>query len=191
MRISISRLPILKRTFFLLFFFPSFLLIAQTKTAHAVRVTSAPIIDGSLDDAVWQKAVPIKDFKQQEPIAGSQPSFQTEARIVYDDDYFYVGVMCYDNEPDKIIARELKWDGRIGSDDNVKLLLDTFNDNRSAYWFGTNPLGAQDDALLTGFEMKDFNEAWNAVWDVECKILNNGWSAEFRFPFSTFKFYNK
>ncbi len=182
----------LKKTFFHLFFFSSLLLLsAQTKTAQAVRVTSAPIIDGSLDDAVWQKAIPIKDFKQQEPIAGSQPSFQTEARIVYDDDYFYVGVMCYDNEPDKIIARELKWDGFISADDNVKLILDTFNDNRSAYWFGTNPLGSQDDALLTGFDMSGFNEAWNAVWDVECKILDNGWSAEFRFPFSTFKFYNK
>lgn len=182
----------LKKLFFLLFIFSSFLLIsAQTKTATAVRVTSAPEIDGLLDDAVWNSAIPINDFKQQEPIAGSQPSLQTEVRIIYDSEYFYVGVMCRDNEPNKIIARELKWDGFISADDNIKLLFDTFNDNRSAYWFGTNPLGAQDDALLTGFEMKDFNEAWNAVWDVECKILDDGWSAEFRFPFSTFKFYNK
>lgn len=181
-----------KKIFFLLFIFSSFLFLsAQTKTATAVRVTSAPAVDGVLDDPVWQNAIPIRDFTQQEPIAGSQPSLQTEVRIIYDDEYFYIGVMCYDDEPDKIIARELKWDGRISSDDNIKLLFDTFNDNRSAYWFGTNPLGAQDDALLTGFEMKDFNEAWNAIWDVECKIIDNGWSAEFRFPFSTFKFYNK
>ncbi len=181
-----------KKIFFLLFIFSSFLLLsAQTKTATAVRVTTAPTIDGVLDDAVWQNAIPIKDLTQQEPIAGSQPSLQTDVRIIYDNEYFYIGVMCYDNEPDKIIARELKWDGFISADDNIKLLFDTFNDNRSAYWFGTNPLGAQDDALLTGFEMKDFNEAWNAVWDVECKILDNGWSAEFRFPFSTFKFYNQ
>ena len=178
-------------SFFLLLSFSSFLLLsAQTKTATAVRVTTAPAIDGALDDAVWQNAVPIKDFTQQEPIAGSKPSFQTDVKIIYDDKYFYIGVMCYDDEPDKIIARELKWDGFISADDNVKLIFDTFNDNRSGYWFGTNPLGAQDDALITGFEMSGFNEAWNGVWDVECKILDNGWSAEFRFPFSTFKFYD-
>jgi hypothetical protein len=99
--------------------------------------------------------------------------------------------MCYDNEPDKIIAREMKWDGFISRDDNIKLLFDTFDDNRTAYWFGTNPLGAQDDALLTGFEMKDLNEDWSGIRDVECKIIDKGWCAEFRFPFSTFKFHNK
>jgi hypothetical protein len=181
-----------KKLFFLFLLFASFLSVsAQTKTVRAVKVASAPKIDGVLDDAVWQNALPITDFRQQEPVSGAQPSFPTEARIIYDDGYLYIGVTCYDNEPDKIIARELKWDGFISADDNIKIILDTFNDNRSAYWFGTNPLGAQDDALLTGFEMSGFNEAWNGVWEVECKILENGWSAEFRFPFSTFKFYNQ
>jgi len=182
----------IKKLFVLFFFFPFFLSInAQNKIVTAVRVRNAPVIDGDLSDEIWNKAIPIKDFLQQEPVAGAQPSFLTEVKIIYDDDNLYIGVMCYDNEPDKIIAREMKWDGMISNDDNIKLIFDTFDDNRSAYWFGTNPLGSQDDALLTGFEMKDFNEEWNGVWEVECKILNNGWSAEFRFPFSTFKFYNK
>lgn len=176
---------------FLFLSFQSYLFVnAQNKIVTAVRVQHAPVIDGDLSDEIWKQAIPIKDFLQQEPIAGVQPSFVTEVKIIYDDDNFYISVMCYDNEPEKIIAREMKWDGRISNDDNIKLIFDTFNDNRSAYWFGTNPLGAQDDALLTGFEMNGFNEAWNGVWEVECKILNNGWSAEFRFPFSTFKFYN-
>ena len=182
----------LKRIFFLLFFITSFLFLnAQSKTTQAVRVSTPPNIDGIIDESVWQNAIPIKEFTQQEPIAGAQPSHQTEVRIIYDDEYFYIGVMCYDNDPSKIIARELKWDGFISADDNIKLIFDTFNDNRSAYWFGTNPLGAKDDALLTGFEMNGFNEAWNGVWDVEAKILDNGWSAEFRFSFSTFKFYDQ
>ncbi|MFA7229588.1 MAG: DUF5916 domain-containing protein [Melioribacteraceae bacterium] len=186
-------IPPPKRFFFLLLFFlPLFFLSAQTKkTVKAVRVTTAPQIDGAIDDAVWDNAIPIRNFLQQEPVAGAIPSLQTEAKIIYDDEYLYIGVICYDDEPDKIIARELKWDGFISADDNVKIIFDTFNDNRSAYWFGTNPLGSQDDALLTGFEMNGFNEAWNGIWEVECKILNNGWSAEFRFPFSTFKFYNQ
>ncbi|MFA5804271.1 MAG: DUF5916 domain-containing protein [Melioribacteraceae bacterium] len=192
MNLSFSYFSQIKKILILFLFLCTFNFItAQSKSINAIRTSTSPRIDGVLDDAVWKNALPIKDFLQQEPIAGAQPSLLTEVKIIYDDNYLYIGVMCYDNEPDKIIAREMKWDGMISNDDNIKLIFDTFDDNRTAYWFGTNPLGAQDDALLTGFEMNDFNEAWNGVWEVECKILNNGWSAEFRFPFSTFKFYNK
>ena len=166
-------------------------LTAQNKIFKAVKTTDSITLDGYLTETVWQSVIPTTDFLQQEPIPGNTPSLRTEARILYDNENIYVGVMCYDDEPEKIIAREMKWDGFISADDNIKIILDTFDDNRSAYWFGTNPLDAKDDALLTGFEMNSFNEDWNGVWDVECKILENGWSAEFVFPFSTFKFYDK
>jgi len=175
----------------LLFLSLCLILNAQNKITKAVRTATPPTIDGLIQEEVWRPAVPFSDFIQQEPIPGGIPSYVTETRILYDDDNLYISVMCFDNEPQKIIAREMKWDGFISADDNIKIIFDTFDDNRSAYWFGTNPLGAKDDALLTGFEMNSFNEDWNGVWDVECKILDNGWSAEFVFPFSTFKFYNK
>lgn len=165
--------------------------IAQNKIANALRINTPVNLDGYLNDSVWQTAIPITDFQQQEPVPGNTPSLKTEVKILYDDENIYLGIMCYDDEPEKIIAREMRWDGFISADDNIKIIFDTFDDNRSAYWFGTNPLGAQDDALLTGFEMKDFNEDWNGVWEVECQILENGWSAELIFPFSTFKFYDK
>jgi hypothetical protein len=177
---------------FLLFIFSSFILLnAQQKSAKAIRVNSSPVIDGRLNDEVWQRGISMNDFLQQEPVPGSNPTLRTEFKIIYDEENLYVGVMCYDDDPDEIIAREMKWDGFISADDNIKLIFDTFNDDRSAYWFGTNPLGSQDDALLTGFEMNGFNEDWDGVWEVECVILENGWSAEFRFPFSTFKFHDR
>lgn len=186
------RKPFLHACILLLFFTASFFAQNQTgKSITAVKTETAPVIDGNLSDDAWTKAVPISDFQQQEPVPGTQPSFKTEVRMLYDDKYLYVSFMCYDPEPEKIIARELKWDGMISFDDNVKIIFDTFDDDRSAYWFGTNPLGAQDDALLTGFEHGGFNEDWNGVWEVSSQILDNGWSAEFRFPFSTFKFYDK
>jgi len=178
--------------FFLLCFFSPFILLnAQQKSAKAIRVNSSPVIDGRLNDEVWQRGISMNDFLQQEPVPGSNPTLRTEFKIIYDEENLYVGVMCYDDDPDRIIAREMKWDGFISADDNIKLIFDTFNDDRSAYWFGTNPLGSQDDALLTGFEMNGFNEDWDGVWEVECVILENGWSAEFRFPFSTFKFHDR
>jgi hypothetical protein len=149
------------------------------------------MIDGVLDEEAWKHAKVINDFLQQEPKPGNYPGYKTEVKLLYDENNLYVGVNCFDDEPDKIIAREMKWDGKMSGDDNFQIIFDTFKDNKTAYWFGTNPLGMHDDALLTGFEMNGFNESWNGVWDVRSKINSDGWSIEWIFPFSTFKFHEK
>jgi hypothetical protein len=164
----------------------------QNKTATAIRVDSPPIIDGHLNDEVWKHAIPITDLVQSEPIPGAAPSFKTEIRILYDDDNLYVSFMCYDPEPEKIVARELKLDGRWSGDDNVAIVFDTFKDNRNGYWFGTNPLGMRNDALITsGKDFSGFNEEWHGVWKPSSAITDSGWSTEIVFPFSTFKFQDK
>ena len=165
---------------------------AQNKTIYAVRVNTPPVLDGVLNDSVWALAKPISDFTQQEPIAGNKATFKTEVKIIYDSKNLYVSFMCYDNDPSKIIARALRLDGAWGADDNISLYFDTFNDDRNAYWFGTNPLGMRDDALLTSSNgFSGFHESWNGIWDVSSAIVDSGWSTEMVFPFSTFKFYDK
>ena len=165
--------------------------LGQNKKVYAVKTLTPPVLDGLLNDSVWNSAIPISDFLQQEPIAGMPATHKTEVKILYDDDNIYVSFMCYDDEPNKIVARALKLDGAWGADDNISLVFDTFNDKRSGYWFGTNPLGMRDDALLTGNDMGGFNEKWHGIWDVRSAIVDSGWSTELVFPFSTFKFYDK
>ncbi len=172
----------------LIILFLTSLNFAQFKVANAVRTTNSPEIDGFVTDSVWQNANPITDFSQHDPVPGDRPSFRTEVRLLYDDDNIYVSFFCYDDEPSQIIARELKLDGKWSGDDNVAVFFDTFNDDRSAYWFGTNPLGMRDDILLSGNH--GFNESWHGVWNVRSAICDSGWSTEMVFPFSTFKFYD-
>lgn len=164
--------------------------ISQSKVINAFKVNEKPNIDGLLNDSLWLYAQPISDFLQQEPIAGKSPSFKTEVRILYNENSLFIGVMCYDPEPDKIIARELKKDGNLRGDDNFQIIFDTFNDKKTAYWFGTNPLGMRDDGILAGTDFRGFNEEWDGIWDVRAAIVDSGWSIEFEFPFSTFKFHN-
>ena len=171
-----------------LFIFSSSNIFAQSKTAYTIRTTVPPEIDGYVTDSVWQSAVPVTDFYQHDPLPGDKPSFKTEVRLLYNDAYLYVSFFCYDDEPSKIIARELKLDGKWSGDDNVAILFDTFNDDRNAYWFGTNPLGMRDDILLTGDH--GFNESWHGIWEVRSAITDSGWSTEMVFPFSSFKFYD-
>lgn len=176
----------------LLFVITAQLSFAQNKIMNAVRIDRAPVMDGILDDEVWKKAIPSSDFLQQDPAPGSNPSFETVVRILYDDDNLYVGIMCYDDEPEKIIARELRLDGRWSGDDNLAIIFDTFNDKRTGYWFGTNPLGMRNDAMLTASSsFAGFNEEWHGIWHPYAAIVDSGWSVEIIFPFSTFKFHDK
>ncbi len=164
---------------------------AQTKIYHAVHISSPIIIDGALDEPVWQNASAITDFTEQEPKPGNAPSEKTSVKVLYDGTNIYIGAFCYDREPSKIVARELKWDGRMSADDNFQILFDTFNDDKNAYWFATNPMGMHDDALTSGSDFSNFNESWNGLWDVRCAVTDSGWCAEFIFPVYNFKFDNK
>jgi hypothetical protein len=163
----------------------------QEKECYATKINSKIIIDGKLLEEAWLSAKVIDDFLEQDPKIGAAPRFKTEVRILYDEENLYFGISCYDTEPDKIISREMKWDGYLSKDDYFRILLDTYNDNRNAYWFAINPLGAQNDALLSGLDMSGFNEDWDGVWEVKTDINENGWFIEVRYPFSTFRFLDK
>jgi len=187
-------MPNISKSLALLFIFLMTFFLTEgfgQKIVTAVEIFTPPSIDGMLNDSVWSLAVPNSEFLQQEPKAGENPTFKTEIRILYDKENLYLGIMCYDPEPDKIVARELKRDGNLRGDDNIMMIFDTFNDDRNAYWFGTNPLGMRDDAILYGFDYRSFNEEWHGIWDVSSAIVDSGWSTELVFPFSTFKFHDK
>ncbi|HPN37947.1 MAG TPA: DUF5916 domain-containing protein [Melioribacteraceae bacterium] len=174
--------------FFIIICFCGNLIFAQIKECYAVKTDSKVIIDGKLDDISWQNAKVIDDFLEQDPKIGNKPRFKTEVRILYDTENLYFGISCFDDEPEKLLYREMKWDGYLSKDDYFRIMLDTYNDNRNAYWFAINPLGAQNDALISGLDMSGFNEDWDGVWEVKTDINENGWFIEVRYPFSTFRF---
>ncbi|HDY88550.1 MAG TPA: hypothetical protein ENH82_10635, partial [bacterium] len=80
---------------------------------NAAYTTETIRMDGVLDEKAWENAVPVSDFTQKELVEGADPSEKTVVRFLYDDDNFYVGVICYDSNPEGIVHRELKLDGLL------------------------------------------------------------------------------
>ena len=158
----------------------------STRTMIASRAAVPPKIDGMLDDAVWQSAKPHTYFVQYEPINNVPPTEQTEARILFDDDAIYVGVMCYDSQPENIVSRVTRRD-RFSESERVWIAFDTYHDHLTSFYFVTNVSGVKQDAHVV-MDGNDEDYSWDAVWDVETKILPNGWSAEFRIPLSQIRF---
>ena len=166
-------------------------LAAQTADRGQGRVmnaciTASPIkLDGFLNESAWNEAQPAGDFIQRELIEGEPATEKTEVRILYDSENLYIGIMCYDSEPGKIIHTKMERDTDLDSDDSFTVVIDTFRDKRTGYWFGTNPNGVYKDALMSN---NTHDESWNGVWDVRARITDRGWSAEMVIPFKTFRF---
>jgi hypothetical protein len=169
---------------------------AQVK---AVRVSPGPKIDGKLDEAAWQAAPAFTDFRMVEPTPGQDPTERTELRVVFDDDAIYIGIVCLDREPKRIAANTMAHDGgssggqmygnyhraSSASNDQIQILLDPFQDKRTAYVFTVNPKGARGEGLVYAGST---SLNWDGIWDAEARIDSRGWSAEMRIPFKTLSF---
>lgn len=182
------------RTQLLLFiaFFYHQLLYSQAgpKQLLATRTTAAIKIDGSLDDAAWKDVTPATNFVEWRPDAGKpeHPASKTIVFIMYDNTSVYIGGYCYESTKDSI-SRELIGRDKVGVNDFVGVILDTYNDKINAVGFYVTPYGEQFDAKYSGNNNED--ASWNAVWDSEAKIHNDGWSFEMRIPYSALRFVSK
>src|SRR5437016_1320130 len=156
----------------------------KAKPIRVPRFDKAPVIDGKLDDEVWKQAAVLKDFYQTQPGDNIAPSKPTEAMIGYDSKTLYLAFHCYD-EPDKVRATVAKRDEVFG-DDNIRLFLDTFNDQRRAYILGWNPLGIQQDGIYTESNGNDYSV--DIVMESKGMLTSDGWTVEVAIPFKSLRY---
>jgi hypothetical protein len=78
--------------------------VAAKPTLAAARRTRPIHLDGVLDEPDWARAGVATHFTQRFPDPGKVATFQTEVRILYDDDAIYVGARMFDPHPDSIVA---------------------------------------------------------------------------------------
>src|SRR6478736_7788249 len=155
--------------------------------AVAIPASSPIVLDGKINEEIWQQAPPIVDFVQRDPDEGRPPSMRTEARVAYDEVALYVAVRAYDPDASKIVGILTRRDQRSPSD-WVRIVVDSYFDKRSAYEFGVNPVGVKTDRYY--FNDGQSDDSWDAVWDVAVERDAEGWHAEFRIPFSQLRFNN-
>jgi hypothetical protein len=148
------------------------------------RFVKAPLIDGKLDDDIWLQAVVLKDFYQINPGDNIAPSQPTEVRLGYDSRFLYVGVHAFD-DPAKVRATVAARDNVFG-EDNLRIFLDTFNDQRKAYVLGFNPLGVQQDGIMTEGGGTDYSV--DIVMESKGELTPDGWTLEVAIPFKSLRY---
>ena len=212
------RVPILVST--LVFIHLASITIAATPAAGADEVTqltavrlpdgaAPPVLDGKVTDEAWLLVEPFSTFTQTDPIEGAPASERTEVRVLFDKTHLYIGVICFDSDPSKIIVNQSRRDADLTETDAITLVLDTFNDNQNAFVFGTNPLGIEYDGQVSGegqtsgtsqnFQLSGaggsqrgtisaFNPNWDGDWRVKSSVTDRGWEVEFAIPFKTLRY---
>ena len=145
-------------------------------------------IDGDLTEEDWQNAEVINQFVQIEPYEGEIGSEAMEVRVLYDNENIYFGFTCFDSEISKLVANEMRRDSRdLHENDTVFLILDTYNDQRSGFFFRMNALGAIQDRAVTN-SGDTLNRDWDAVVECKSKINDTYWTSELSIPFSQLRF---
>ena len=163
-------------------------------------VESAQIdIDARLDEPVWQQAALLEGFTQFNPVEGSPASQRTEVLVLVDSDALYFAVKAFDETPGQIRATLSERDSYAFSDDYVRFILDTFDDQRRAYVFTVNPLGVQHDGLWNegggnagqrgrGNFGSPIDDNPDFLWDSDGEITEWGYQVEIRVPFKSLRF---
>lgn len=160
---------------------------APRPTASAARATGPIDIDGVLDDATWSAAPVIDEFWQQKPDAGMPATERTEVRILFDDDYLYVGAELMDQPGYEPIVPTLQRDPNTRDGDAFGLMFDPFIDGSMVFAFFFNPGGAVRD-LQSADDGRINNAAWDAAIDAQTRVHGGGWTLELAIPWSQLRF---
>ena len=188
-------------------------ILAGRPNVMAVRTAQPPLIDGNLDDAVWQRATRITDFVQQSPLEGQPATEDTEVYLAYDDEHLYFGLYAHYSQPSMMRANRVDRDQAFFGDDLISVYFDTFLDQQRAYVFSVNGYGVQNDSILEarggggsgrggsgrggGFSMggrgsftgvRWGDRSWDALYETGGTVVDDGWTAEMAIPFKSLRY---
>ncbi len=174
--------------FFVAFYFFIPNLWAQERPFHqAGKVTDAIKLNGELSEQSWQKAPVLTGLTTTVPVEGGRPSNKTEVRILAEPKNLYIGIICYDASPNKIVSFSKLRDANLSNEDHVRIVLDPSLDGRSGYIFAINPSAARYDALVSNRGESE-NKNWDGVWEAKTRITSTGWQVEIKIPIQSINY---
>ncbi len=146
-------------------------------------------VDGWLNEEDWSRADSITTLTMVEPFEKGTPTFPTVVKVLVTSKNIYLGFICFDDQPEEVVAFSKARDSELKDEDYLKVIFDTYKNGRNGYIFAINPFGARYDALVS-FNGESENPNWDGAWEAQTQVNGDFWSAEIRIPVSTLT-YNK
>jgi hypothetical protein len=143
-------------------------------------------IDGVLDEKSWQISEKAENFIRVTPVDTGFATAQTSVVITYDKSNLYVGAVCYDPSPGKRPVESLRRDFEFNKNDNLRVHLDTYNNQTNGFAFSLSAAGAQGDGVINNGNQSSFT--WDTKWKSAVKSYPDRWVAEMAIPFRSLRY---
>ena len=165
----------------------SFFGYSQKKVLQTKFITDNIIIDGKMDEAIWETAPSATDFIMFQPDNGTPipEGRKTIVKVLYDNDAVYIAALLYDEDPSKIM-KEISARDDFGASDVFGVFINGFNDGQQDFQFFVNAADGQADCITTDTNGEDYS--WDAVWKSKAVLTEFGWAVEMRIPYAALRF---
>lgn len=161
-------------------------LYGQNPSILAKRITEEITPDGQLTEPSWEQAQVISQFQQNFPEDSLQATNQTEVRMMYDDQYLYIGGTCSSTNNGEYIISSLRRDYSWGQNENITVYIDPFQDKLNGFTFNLTPFGVQREGLVFGGDNVD--ASWDNKWESGVTRQEGKWVFEMKIPFKTLRY---
>jgi hypothetical protein len=158
----------------------------EAQSVTALRIAQPIVLDGRLDEPAWADAAPIDRFYETYPGSLVPAPERTEVRLLYDDNYLYIGIHLWLKDPQRLRTPFVRRDKVNSSHDYVQIYLDQQGSRRGSYLFRTNARGDRTDGYQNEAQESESLDP-DYDWDVASHIDSDGWSTEMRIPLSTLR----
>src|SRR3954470_11318939 len=162
---------------------------ARSDNGPAVQVyatfSASITLDGLLNEPAWRDA-PVLNLTPQSPKPGQPTLYETQVQVIVTHARIYFGFTCQDPDPRHIAIHTMRRDGELKGDDTVSIVLDTYGDRRTGYFFQINAAGTRVDGLISTADSVSLD--WDGIWDARTARIPGGWSAEIVIPSRTLSF---
>jgi hypothetical protein len=151
------------------------------------RLEASIRIDGHANEPAWSEAALLTGFSQFQPVDGIAAADSTEVLLFYTAHAIYFAVRAF--APPGTVNATLADRDRIGGDDYVHILLDTFHDRRRALVVGVNPFGVQTDGMVSdAHDGLAYDFSPDFLFDSRGRLTDYGYEIELRVPFKSIRY---
>ena len=161
--------------------------LTPKKNLVANKTNESILIDGDLNEDVWNKTETASNFVMFEPDNGKAApnELRTEVKVLYNNDAVYIGAVLYDNDP-KSILKEITERDDFGISDIFGVFINGYNDGQQDFQFYVSAANGQADCNFTSQYGEDYS--WNAIWESKAQITDFGWVIEMKIPYAALRF---
>lgn len=153
---------------------------------NAKKTISQPNIDGTVSDEAWKNASAGNHFIQNFPIDSVPATAQTEVMFLFDEEYLYIGGVCYIPSGKKPVIQSLRRDFNASLNENIRILFDPYDDHTNGFAFGLSSVGVQYEGLVTNGQ--SVSTDWDNKWYSAVVMYDDRWEFEMAIPFKTLRY---